>query len=168
MGLSLLSYKNHFFKIKIMKIKYLTCLERDAHIFHEKLIGCSEEELSFFRKLFNNKLPVAFEEFLYLAGHNFWHQVDEISFNFSLENYKMMQENLVREFKAKGQGVYKKNEVLLTGTDYTFVFIRNSEGEDPPVYRSSDHPEHFLLSNNFSSFILVSVEYYKKSYNIKS
>lgn len=127
----------------------------------DKILSCTEEEVSILEQKIGRFLPAAYREFLLWMGRGtgglfqgseclYW---DVIPLQKAAAD--LMQED---EFS----GPFPEDAfVLLMHQGYQFHFFRTSEGDDPPVYHYLEGQEESsmkLVYSHFSDFLLAMVE----------
>lgn len=121
----------------------------------ESIVGCSAQEIDEIEAAVGRRLPLAYREFLAQMGHgagDFYMGTD--IFYPRLHGLGQAARDLVAEEKSN---LALPNEaiVFMMHQGYQFLFVRNDEGDDPPVYyymefsgqfvKKSDHLTDFLI-----------------------
>ncbi len=144
-----------------MKIKILNYLEKNkekiSDIIHGQLEGCTESELHSLISKLNFEIPLAYREFMFLAGQNFF-DFFPIGNAGNYRNFGGMLVNM--KIYLLKIGIYQGSEIPLTCSDDNFWFIYNNE-EDPSVfYINEDSTFAAKQFDKLSDFIAFCVDEY--------
>lgn len=118
------------------------------------IMGCSEAEIAQVERILNVKLPAAYREFLLRMGRG----AGDFYCGSDLHWPKVLGlteagRELVSEDEADIQ-LPADAIVIVMHQGYQFLFIRATEGDDPPVYHYMEYSGEFhKMSNALSKFL---------------
>jgi SMI1 / KNR4 family (SUKH-1) len=128
---------------------------------HPENDGCSNEEILEMEKYYGFKFPEAYREYLSIMGKNS-HYIGAYSQGFAFWNYQYIKDysKEIIEYYNKEHGTvsqYEDSFIIIAMSDECFNFMKNGEGDNPPVYSFwSDGPgtEIFKLHDSFTAQLL--------------
>jgi hypothetical protein len=140
---------------KKVRIMYLTEAREFIKMYPEvekHFIGCSENEIDYLEKKYNQPIPKAFKEFLLWFGKDGGHIMRGTDYYYSYLSDKAFddwkEEGIIKKdytFKDHGISLLNRNNfdgekiledsiLFMCHQGYAIEFIKTNEGEDPPVY----------------------------------
>lgn len=147
-----ISQKQSLFHDKIAAVAERLCSRGVAT--RDNICGCSPEEIAKVRAEFKIPLPLAYEEFLSQMGRSagrFYEGTD--MFFPKILGAKAAARELVAEDPF---GVEFPDDAIPFSMHqgYQFLFVRSSEGDDPPVYYYLEQSGQFeVKADEFSKFL---------------
>lgn len=148
-----LARKRSLFHDKIAAVVERLCSRGIAT--RESIRGCSPEEIAKVRAEFETPLPLAYEEFLVQMGRGavrYYEGTD--MFYPQILGTKAAARELVAEDPFDIE-LPEDAIPFSTHQGYQFLFIRSSEGDDPPVYYYLEQSGQFeVKADEFSKFLL--------------
>ncbi len=139
--------------------------ETSGLIHPKDLIPCTPDEVRVLEDMLKLTLPSSYKEFLYWGGHSagpllrgsdcFWERLLNI------------QQWAVELLKENNSPVRLPNDafVILMHQGYTFMFLRTTEGDNPPVYRYLEgmgQDSFAVVFSGFSDFLAAEIDFTTK------
>jgi hypothetical protein len=136
--------------------------ESSGLIHPKDLIPCTSDEVRVLEDMLKLTLPSSYKEFLYWGGHSagpllrgsdcFW------------EHLLNIQQWAVELLEENNFPVRLPNDafVFLMHQGYTFMFLRTTEGDNPPVYRyleGTDQDSFAVVFSSLSDFLAAEIDF---------
>lgn len=128
-------------------------LERSEVVSHDHpLRGAPLEEIERVERAMRTRFPDAYRRFLSRAGRSAgtFMQGSDLALG-DLENINLVS----REIAAadEGLGLPQDALVFLMHQGYEYLFVRTSEGDDPPVYHGLESDEPVEVAHRFTDWL---------------
>jgi len=157
-----------------MEIQYLNNLKDNPVIYEDRIEGISEEQIITYEQNLRVTFPLAYREFLFLAG-KYHGELTLLEGTSSIE--KLVNSDFQKYFKKEYIDLFNVNIkrphwIFSTGSQAFYFFYLDESIEDPKVYlvQLEGKGEHEIIPSvdTFSEFINgvvdYSIQYYKESY----
>jgi len=136
-----------------------------------EIMGCSYEDLISLEKFLPlfYKMPAAYREFLIFGGKRLAYFLGDPVFSYSkvLDNLRDRYLQFKRDFGLE-QDIWNDGIVIIDEhLSASFLFIRLSEGENPPVYFWEEEgalDDAIKISEHFSDFFLETIKTWKEQH----
>jgi hypothetical protein len=141
-------------------------LKKLNFISSEDIIPCTEKEVFELEEKLGFKIPEAYKEFLFWAGHKLGKVFKE-----NLIYYKfVLQNNNELKFEIPNEGTLLPDNIFVIATDYAWSdlnFVYLNDGDDPTFYiYDNDNDEIRKVYDKFSDYILSAIEFSYKYYKM--
>lgn len=123
----------------------------------QALVGCSPAEISQLQNEVGYPLPQAYRDFLLRMGREMGRFFDGSDITYeNLPGLKQAAQKLVKE-EQTALVLHDDAIPILMHQGYQFMFIRASEGEDPPVYHYMEMSGEFVtISQHLTQYLFDS------------
>jgi hypothetical protein len=131
---------------------------------HPENEGCSDEEILEMENYYGFRFPEAYREYLSIMGKHS-HYIGAYLQGFAFWNYQYIKdyskeiiEHYNKEYGTISQ--YEERFIIIAMSDECFNFMKNGEGDNPPVYSfwaEGPKAEIFQLDESFISHLQIMI-----------